>query len=133
MLELRSRGFCVQAYADDLAVLVTAADMFWIRAIAQKALNIPANWASKQEVQFSSKKTEIVQFTHKRNSDLGFLSINGSKLELSKDARLLGVTQDSKLTWKPHIIPITREATTALMQCRQIVSKTWEIKLSMMK
>ena len=27
VLELRSRGFCVQAYADDLAVLVTGADM----------------------------------------------------------------------------------------------------------
>ena len=27
LLELRSRGFCVQAYVDDLAVLVTGADM----------------------------------------------------------------------------------------------------------
>ena len=36
MLELRSRDFYVQAYADDLAVLVTGADMFW----TQKAINI---------------------------------------------------------------------------------------------
>ena len=56
------------------------------------------NWASKQELQISSKKTEIVQFTHKRNPDLGSLSMNASKLELSKEARLLGVTLDSKLT-----------------------------------
>ena len=59
--------------------------------------------------------------------------MNGLKLELSKEARLLGVTLDSKLTWKPHIIRITRKATTALMQCRQIVGKTWGIKPSMMK
>ena len=72
MLELRSRGFYVQAYADDLAVLVTAsADMLWIRGMAQNALNIAANCASEQEPQFSSKKTEIVLFTHKRNPDLG--------------------------------------------------------------
>ena len=56
--------------------------------------------------------------------------MNGTKLELSKEARLLGVTLDSKLTWKPHI---THKATTALMQCRQIVGKTWGIKPSMMK
>ena len=56
--------------------------------------------------------------------------MNGTKLELSKEARLLGVTLDTKLTWKPHI---TRKATTALMQCRQIVGKTWGIKPSMMK
>ena len=38
LLELRSRGFYVQAYADDLAVLVSGADMLWIRGMAQKAI-----------------------------------------------------------------------------------------------
>ena len=40
VLELRSKSFYVQAYADDLAVLVTGADMLWIRDMAQKAINI---------------------------------------------------------------------------------------------
>ena len=133
LLELRSRGFYVQAYADDLAVLVTGADMLWIRGMAQKAINIAENCALEQELQFSCKKTEIVLFTHKRNPDLGYLSMNGTKLELSNEARLLGVTLDSKLTWKPHITRITRKATTVLMQCRQIVGKTWGITPSMMK
>ena len=66
--------------------------------MVQKAINIAANWASEQEPEFSSKKTGIVLFTHKPNPDLGSLSMNGSKLELSKEARLLGVTLDSKLT-----------------------------------
>ena len=79
LLELRSRGFYVQAYADDLAVLVNGADMLWIRGMAQKAINFAANWALEQELQFSSKKTEIVLFTHKRNLDLGSLSMNGTK------------------------------------------------------
>ena len=124
MLELHSRGFYVQAYADDLVVLVAGADMLWIRGMVQKAINFVANWALEQELQFSSKKTEIVLFSHEWNPDLGSLSMNGSALELSKEARLLGVTRDSKLTWKPHIIRITRTAATALMQCRQIVVKT---------
>ena len=124
MLELRTWGFYVQAHADDLAVLVTGADMFWIRCMAQKAINIAANWASEQELLFSSKKTEIVQVTHKQNPDLGSLLLNGSKIKVSKKATLLGVTLDSKLTWKPHITRIIRKATTALMQCRQIVGKT---------
>ena len=133
MLELRSRGFYVQAYADDLAVSVSGADMLWIRGMAQKAINIAANWDSDQELQFSSKKTEIVVFTHKRNPDLACLSMNGSKLEVFKEARMLGVTLDSKLSWKLHYTRITRKATTALMQCRQIVSKMWGIKPSIMK
>ena len=59
--------------------------------------------------------------------------MNGSKLELSKEVKLLGVTLESKLTWIPNITRITRKATTAFMQCRQIVGKTWGIKPSMMK
>ena len=133
LLELRSRGFYVRAYADDLAVLVTGADMLWIRGMAQKATNIATNWALDQEPQFSSKKTEIILFTHKRNPDLGSLLMNGAKLEFSKESRLFDVTLDSKLTWKPYITRITRKATTSLMQCRQIVGKTWGIKPSMMK
>ena len=101
--------------------------------MAKNAINIAANWALEHELQFSSKKTEIIQFTHKRNPHLGSLSIIGSKLELSKEARLLGVTLDSKLTWKPHITRITRKATTALMLCKQIVGETWGIKPSMIK
>ena len=99
--QLGSRGFYVQAYADDLAVLVTGADMLWIRGMAQKAINIAENCALEQE--FSCKKTEIVLFTHKQNPDLGSLSMNGTKLKLSKEVRLLGVTLDSKLTWKSFI------------------------------
>ena len=100
--------------------------------MAQKAINIAANWASEQELQFSSKKAKIVLFSHKRNPGLGSLSMSGSKLELFEEARLLAVTQDSKLAWKPHINRISRKATTALMQCRKIVVKTWGIKPSMM-
>ena len=106
-------------------MLVTSADMVIDqRYMAKRATNIAANWVSEQELQFSSKNTEIVLFTHKWNPDLGSLSMNGSKLELSKEARLLGATLNNKLTWKPHITQITRKATTALMQYRQIVGKT---------
>ena len=59
--------------------------------------------------------------------------MNGSKLELSKEVRLLGVTLDSKLTGKTHITRINRKATTSLMQCRQIVGKTWRTKPSLLK
>ena len=75
--------------------------------MAQKAINIAAKWASEQELQFSSNKTEIVLFTHKRNPDLGSLTMNGTKLELTKEARLLGIALDSKLSWKPNITQIT--------------------------
>ena len=133
LVELHNRGFHIQAYADDLAVLVTGTDTSWIRGRAQKAINIAAEWATKQELQFSSNKTEVVLFTHKRNPKIGTLRLNGQPLHLSKEAKLLGVTLDSKLTWKSHITRIARKATVALMQCRQIAGKTWGLKPSIMR
>ena len=93
LLDLRNRSFHVQAYADDVAILVAGIDMLWI-----KALNIASNCAHNQELQFSSKKTEIVLFTNKRKPDFGTLRLNGRQLKISKEATLLGVTLDGKLT-----------------------------------
>ena len=73
LLELRSRGFYVQAYADDLAVLVTGADMLWIRGMAQKARNIAENCALEQELQFSCKKNRDCTVHSQTKSRLGFL------------------------------------------------------------
>ena len=57
VLELCSWGFYVQAYADDLGVLVTGADMLCNRGMAQKSINIAANWASEQELySFTARK-----------------------------------------------------------------------------
>ena len=114
------QGFHAQAYADDVAILVTGTNMLWIKGRAQKALNIASNWAHNQELQFRSKKTEVVLFTNKRKPAFGTLRLNGHQLKISNKATLLGITLDSKLTWKSHIIQIARKATVALLQCRKI-------------
>ena len=43
LIDLRNRGFHVQAYADDVAILVTGTNMLWTKGKAQKALNIARN------------------------------------------------------------------------------------------
>ena len=133
LVDLRNRGFHVQAYADDVAILVIGTNMLWIKGRAQKALNIASNWAFNQELQFSSKKTEIVLFTNKWRPAFGTLRLNGRQLVISKEATLLGVTLDSKLTWKSHITRIARKATVALLQCRQIVGRAWGLNPTNMR
>ena len=109
--------------------------MLWIKGRGQKALNTASNWAHNQELQFSSKKTEIVLFTNRRKPDFGTLHLNGHQLEISEEATLLGVTFDSKLrlTWKPHITRIARKASAALLQCRQIVGRAWGLNPTSMR
>ena len=63
----------------------------------------------------------------------GTLRLNGRQLEISEEATLLGVTLDSKLTWKPHITRIASKATVALLQCRQIVGRAWGLNPTNMR
>ena len=61
------------------------------------------------------------------------MRLNGHQLEISEEATLPGITLDSKLTWKPHITRIARKATVALLQCRQIVGRAWELTPTSMR
>ena len=72
LLELRSRGFYVQAYADDLAVLVTGADMLWIRGMAQKAINIAENCVWNKSYSLAARKPRLY-CSLTNESRLGFL------------------------------------------------------------
>ena len=72
-------------------------------------------------------------FTNKRKPDFETLRLNRRQLEISIEATLLGVTLDSKLTWRPHITRIARKATVALLQCRQIVGRAWGLNATSMR
>ena len=50
LVDLRNKDFHKQAYADDVAILVTGTNMLWIKGRAQKALNIASNWALNHEL-----------------------------------------------------------------------------------
>ena len=109
LIDLRNsnKGFHVQAYADDVAILVTDTVMLGIEGRAQKAVNIATNYASTQDIQFSSKMTETVLLTNKRKS------VFGHQLVISKEARLREVTHGSKVTWRTLIVRTARKTTAA--------------------
>ena len=133
LLKLEREGIYNQAYADDLALLIPSSSEVYLRCRAQQALNIATEWANINGLQFSEKKTEIVLFSHKRKFSVGTLRLNGKKLNLSEEARLLGVTLDSKLTWKNHITNVSKKAVSSLMQCKQFLGKMWGMKPKTMK
>ena len=59
LVELRFRGFYAQAYANDLAVLVTGADKLWIRGMAQKAINIAATVLRNKSYSLAARKPKL--------------------------------------------------------------------------
>ena len=124
-----SQAAYIQAYADDLALLIRNSDLAVVWIQAQHALELAEAWATYRGLKFSYLKTELVLFTNKRKwTTPGPLKLYNNELTLGKVAKYLGVTLDSKLAWTQHIDNKIKHATSCLMQCRRAVGGTWGIQ-----
>jgi hypothetical protein len=118
----------VQAYADDISVLVSGPDTKTIGSLAQHTLNLLEKWATTNHLKFAPAKTIVVMFTKKRKWTIEPLKLNGTTLHLSTQVKYLGVTLDSKLTWTPHCTNTIKKAKMILAQCRKTMSPTWGLR-----
>ena len=119
----------VQAFADDLSILIGGIDIPTLRAKCQLYLNIINRWCKTIGVKLSTVKTTTIMFTRKRKWTLDKpLRIEGQTLTLETTVRYLGVTLDSKLNWIPHIDTICNKAITNLHTAKSYCSKTWGLR-----
>ena len=94
----------LQAFADDMAIIIPGIDPSTLCDIASKYLSIIDKWCLDNGVKLSELKTKIVLFrTKNRKFTLKPITVRGKILEINKEARFLGVTLDSYLNWSKHI------------------------------
>ena len=115
----------LQAFADDLVSLAEGndTDVIWERT--RTTLCTINSWCQSKGLSISALKTKVVMFTWNRKWTLRPIKVGNTTIELSKSAKFLGVTLDSKLNFNEHILNITKKATSSLMQCRRAVGPTW--------
>ncbi len=119
----------LQAFADDLAILVGGIDIPTIRSICQSYLRIIDHWCSSIGVKLSTLKTKLIMFTRKRKWTLDKpLSLHGDNIELVTSVKYLGITLDSKLMWRPHIESACNKAIRTLHSVRSACCKKWGLK-----
>ncbi|XP_039758880.1 uncharacterized protein LOC120632909 [Pararge aegeria] len=99
----------------------------------QRALRLIERWCKENDLSVNPKKTQLVLFTNKRKPDIPKLpTLFNTSLTLSNEVKYLGVTLDSKLSWKRHIEDKTNKATIILHQCKRMLGKTWGLKPKIM-
>ena len=115
----------LQAFADDLVSLAEGndTDVIWERT--QRTLKTINAWCQTKGLNISALKTKVVMFTWNRKWSIRPIKVGNTTIELSKSAKFLGVTLDSKLNFNEHILNTTKKATASLMQCRRAVGPTW--------
>ena len=115
----------LQVFADDLISLAEGNDLDIIWDRTRKTINTIEKWYQTKDLSISVLKTQIVMFTWNKKWTLRPLVVGNTTIDLSKSAKFLGVTLDSKLNFNEHITNITKKATASLMQCRRAVGPTW--------
>ena len=84
------------------------------QAILQGNLDKLQKWERDWRMQFNPDKCEVVRITNKRNPLVHKYHIYGTQLQTVKDAKYLGVTISSDLSWNKHVDNAVKKATTSL-------------------
>ena len=93
-------------YADDCALLVRGIDCSIMVSYMQEAVNKVVNeWGPKNGLKFSQVKTECIWFyrEYKWVDPVVKVNMYGIPIEYTSKVKWLGVTLDSKLSWKNHV------------------------------
>ena len=118
----------LQAFADDLVVLIRGFCKSTLRDIAQSTLNKISAWCHSNGLilSYSTLKTKVVLFTRKKDANLPTpILVDGISINPSSQVVYLGFTLDSKLTWSPPINNKVDKGTKTLFCMQKPLGKTW--------
>ena len=118
-------GCHIQAFADDVLLIVTGKDATIVQDAANRALSIISQWGSSVKLSFSPAKTKAVAFT--KQAGRTTLSMNGVQIPLEESFKLLGVTIDHKLSFVQHVRIVLRKASNIFKNLCKFVRPTWGV------
>ena len=118
-------GIHIQAYADDVTLLVTGDKERVMKRRMQSALETVWNWGQKSGLTINPDKTEVVVFTLRKKWAMGPLRIREAKIPISDEVKYLGITMTKTLTWNRHIADKLVKSQRIMAQCRRVIGKSW--------
>ena len=126
LLEMTLPPEChLQAYADDVILLVSAPTAQAAQLAANKALTMIRRWGASQKLQFGADKTVAVSFSpgsrHVR------LAMGTAPITMSPQMKLLGVIIDQNLKFTDHAKYIIAKATKIFQRLCKFVRPTWGV------
>ena len=118
-------------FADDLCLLGTGIDLNTIMDQLQERTDTIVEWGRKNGLSFNPNKTAVIIFhPHKKVKieNITKLIINQQEIGFTSEAKYLGITLDSHLSWKAHIHEKATKAKKLLHLVKKITAKTWGLK-----
>jgi hypothetical protein len=103
-------GLRLIAFADDLAVLVTAKTEQELMSLANYALERVVGWMEEIGLKLAVQKTEAVLLVGKRRPGNVKFQIGGEEILPATSLKYLGVRMDRAMTFVPHVEEVAAKA-----------------------
>ena len=106
----------VKLYADDTKVYREISDIARDTSILQSDLFHLRNWSEVWQLNFNSKKCEIMRVTHNRDKPVPHYSFVpcGERLSSVSSVKDLGITILHDLSWTLHVVEVVNKANKVL-------------------
>lgn len=98
------------AFADDVAVIITAKHLEEINKIFEETFERIQHWMNTVGLKLAEQKIEAVLVTNRKTVELITLTASDHTITLQPFIRYLGVMIDAKLNFKAHIEHVSRKA-----------------------
>ena len=99
----------IYLYADDIVIFKSGSDIANIIYDIQSELDKFSIWTDFSDLDINLLKTRKMIFSRKKINNIS-LQINGTLIETVNEYKYLGLLIDDKLTFKPHILEITKKS-----------------------
>ncbi len=117
-----------QGYIDDITLIATGKS---VKSNSQKLAKVHnqvcENWRVKHGSKFGLGKYQLIHITRKRNVDYtSGVKLKGGHLVKGATTKVnLGITLQSKLSWKDHVSKINETAIKSILALSSITGSTW--------
>ena len=113
-------------FVDDFLICYRSKYMPSIERVLQGCLNKIESWANNNGFRFSKSKSVCMHFCNKRipHSDPS-LKIYNTEIPVVTETKFLGLTFDSKLSFKPHIANLKQKCLKTINLLRVVAHTRW--------
>ncbi|KAI5720833.1 hypothetical protein M8J77_012264 [Diaphorina citri] len=124
---LEKTGVKVAAFADDLVLWSSRKpnQTNQLKNEINKALRTLKIWCSENLMVVNEDKTKYQVFSLARRTPEIQIKYNNKNLERTEEAKYLGVTFDSKLSWNKHVEITSEKATKRLKLLKRLAGTKW--------
>lgn len=127
-----SNSITFSQYADDIAIWLSGKNIPHMQKKLQNYLDEIEKWCKKWLVKINPDKTQVNCFHRKRTVKPISLSLNNTALNLSHESTFLGITFDTRLTWKAHLDKVYGTFFRKCNILRSLSGRSWGAKGSNM-